>query len=177
MDASTGKLTISFIEPVLSGGQLQAVVGADVHLDSVVNKVKSIQPTAQSFAFLLDGQSNILAHANQALLLKPAQQLDPALNAQQLARLAQSQGHTVVPVGGTDYFLYAAKVQGTPWSWWWRQSVPMLGLVRACSICTSIPLLTPDRVASWSSDQSRSLRRSRALRAMAAATSSGSGIR
>ena len=115
VDATTGKLTISFIEPVLSGGQLQAVVGADVHLDSVVNKVKSIQPTAQSFAFLLDGQSNILAHANQALLLKPAQQLDPALNAQQLARLAQSQGHTVVPVGGTDYFLYAAKVQGTPW--------------------------------------------------------------
>ena len=115
VDATTGKLTISFIEPVLSGGQLQAVVGADVHLDSVVNKVKSIQPTAQSFAFLLDGQSNILAHANQALLLKPAQQLDPALNAQQLARLTQSQGHTVVPVGGKDHFLYAAKVAGTPW--------------------------------------------------------------
>jgi methyl-accepting chemotaxis protein len=115
VDASTGKLTISFIEPVLSGGQLQAVVGADVHLDSVVNKVKSIQPTAQSFAFLLDGQSNILAHANQALLLKPAQQLDPALNAQQLARLAQTQGHTVVPVGGKDHLLYAAKVAGTPW--------------------------------------------------------------
>lgn len=37
------------------------------------------------------------------------------MNASSLARLAQSQGHTVVPVGGTDYFLYAAKVQGTPW--------------------------------------------------------------
>ena len=76
VDATTGKLTISFIEPVLSGGQLQAVVGADVHLDSVVNKVKSIQPTAQSFAFLLDGLIRLLCD-NTAKL---AEIIAPELN-------------------------------------------------------------------------------------------------
>ncbi|ODU56971.1 MAG: chemotaxis protein [Comamonadaceae bacterium SCN 68-20] len=115
VDASTGKLTISFVEPVQSGGRTVAVVGSDVHLDTVANKVNSIHPTGKSFAFLLDGQSNILAHANPSLLLKPAKELDPALDAGLLAGLSGTTGHAVVRLGGKDHLLYAAKVAGTPW--------------------------------------------------------------
>src|SRR4029078_723966 len=47
-----------------------------------------------------------------------------------------------------------------------RQGVPIDGLVRFCSLCTSIPLLTPDRPASSSSVQACSVRRERTLREM-----------
>ena len=115
VDASTGKLTISFVEPVLSGGKTVAVVGSDVHLDTVVSKVNNIHPTGKSFAFLVDGQSNILAHANPALLLKPVKELDPALDAGLLTGLAGTAGHALVRLAGQDHLLYAAKVPGTPW--------------------------------------------------------------
>ena len=42
VDASTGKLTITFAEPVSESGSLVAVVGTDMHLDSVTRKVNSI---------------------------------------------------------------------------------------------------------------------------------------
>jgi len=61
VDASTGKLTISFAESVGPAGQPTAVVATDMHLDSVTRKVASIHPMTKSFAFLLDGQSQILA--------------------------------------------------------------------------------------------------------------------
>ena len=115
VDASTGKLTISFVEPVLSGGKTVAVVGSDVHLDTVVSKVNNIHPTGKSFAFLVDGQSNILAHANPALLLKPVKELDPALDAGLLTGLSGTAGHALVRLAGQDHLLYAAKVPGTPW--------------------------------------------------------------
>lgn len=49
-----------------------------------------------------------------------------------------------------------------------RHSVPMLGLVRAFSICTSMLLLTPARWLSSSIDQPRAWRSARTWRATAA---------
>ena len=115
VDASTGKLTITFAEPVSESGSLVAVVGTDMHLDSVTRKVNSIQATDKSFAFLLDGQGSILAYANAELVLKPATTIAPALEAPLMARLAQSGGHAQVQFNGATQLVYAAPVEGTPW--------------------------------------------------------------
>ena len=42
VDATTGKLTITFAEPISESGTLTAIVGTDMHLDSVTRKVNSI---------------------------------------------------------------------------------------------------------------------------------------
>ncbi len=115
VDASTGKLTITFAEPISESGTLTAVVGTDMHLDSVTRKVNSIQATDKSFAFLLDGQGSILAYANAELVLKPATAIAPALEASLMARLAQSGGHAQVQFNGATQLVYAAPVDGTPW--------------------------------------------------------------
>ncbi|CAB5683070.1 Aspartate chemoreceptor protein [Comamonas aquatica] len=115
VDASTSKLTISFVEPVVTNGQTVAVVGSDMHLDTVSRKVTSIQPTPKSFAFLLDGQGNILAHAQADLVLKPMSVLAPALTPALIEQLT-SQGQSAnVTIGDAEQMLYAAKVEGTPW--------------------------------------------------------------
>ena len=115
VDASTGKLTISFVEPVGPAGQPTAVVGTDMHLDTVTRKVTAIHPIPKSFAFLLDGDGNILSHAKAELALKPvsaiAQTLEPAL----IKRLADQGGRADLKIDGADQMLYAAKVEGTPW--------------------------------------------------------------
>ena len=115
VDATTGKLTITFAEPISESGTLTAIVGTDMHLDSVTRKVNGIRATNKSFAFLLDDAGNILAYANAELVLKPATAIAPALTTSLMAGLAQSGGHTEVDVSGATQLVYAARVEGTPW--------------------------------------------------------------
>ena len=115
VDATTGKLTITFAEPISESGTLTAIVGTDMHLDSVTRKVNGIRATNKSFAFLLDDAGNILAYANAELVLKPVTAIAPALTTSLMAGLAQSGGHTEVDVSGATQLVYAARVEGTPW--------------------------------------------------------------
>ena len=115
VDASTGKLTISFVEAVGPRGQHTAVVGTDMHLDTIAQKVNAIRPMSQSFAFLVDGDGNILAHAKADNALKPVSAISPQLNAALLRQLADNANSATVAVDGTNQLLYAAKVEGTPW--------------------------------------------------------------
>jgi methyl-accepting chemotaxis protein len=116
VDASTGKLTISFVEPAGPAGQPTAVVGSDMHLDTVTRKVNAIHPIPKSFAFLLDGDGNILAHAKAELALKPVSSIAAELNAGLIKNLAEQGGRADLPIDGADQMLYAAKVEGTPWT-------------------------------------------------------------
>ncbi|MDR2327960.1 MAG: HAMP domain-containing protein, partial [Acidovorax sp.] len=116
VDATSGKLTVTLAAPLSQPGQAVAgVMGADLFLDSMVQKVATIHPLAKSFAFLLDGQSNILAHAQADLILKPSTALAPELTPALLNGLADSGGHTQVQIAGATQMLYAARVEGTPW--------------------------------------------------------------
>src|SRR6202023_336560 len=69
-----------------------------------------------------------------------------------------------------------SSVTGTPNASPIRARVARLGLDRPCSSATSTPLLTPDRVASWSRDQPRSARRACRVRATAAVMPGTSAI-
>ncbi len=115
VDASTGKLTISFVDPVGPAGQPTAVVGTDMHLDTVTRKVNAIHPISKSFAFLLDGDGNILSYAKADLALKPVTAIAKELDAAQLRELAERGGHAEAVIDGADQLLYSAKVEGTPW--------------------------------------------------------------
>lgn len=115
VDASTSKLTISFVEPVVANGQTVAVVGTDMHLETVSRKVTSIQPTPKSFAFLLDGQGNVLAHAQADLVLKPMSAIAPTLTPALIEQLTSQGQSATITMGDAEQMLYAAKVEGTPW--------------------------------------------------------------
>ena len=65
MDAASGKLC--FVEAVRR--RVVAAVGTDMLLDSMAKMVAAIQATPKSFAFLLDGQGQILAHPDVKLAL------------------------------------------------------------------------------------------------------------
>ncbi|AVS64924.1 chemotaxis protein [Paracidovorax avenae] len=113
--ASSGKLLITFAEPWGPAGQLSGVVAADMLLETVGRMVTAIQPTAKSFAMLVDDQGRLLAQADPQLALKPVSALASGIDFALLQRLATDGGHADVAAKGADQMLYAAKVEGTPW--------------------------------------------------------------
>ena len=113
--ASTGKLVVTFAEAIGTRGSIQAVAGADVQLDSVVNTVITIKPTPHSFAFLLEGKGLIIAHPDKQLTLKPVSDLDPQLTQQKLAELVHSGVAGSMQFNGREGFIQVVPVEGTDW--------------------------------------------------------------
>ncbi|MDR6397214.1 methyl-accepting chemotaxis protein [Herbaspirillum seropedicae] len=113
VDATTGKLVVTFAEPVGDKSNLQAVLGSDVQLDNVVRTVAGIKPTPSSFAFIVGKDGVIITHPNKELALKPVSSLDQTLSAQSLAGMKQGGSATI---GGTRYLLFTQPIANTDWS-------------------------------------------------------------
>ncbi|MFJ3047159.1 methyl-accepting chemotaxis protein [Herbaspirillum chlorophenolicum] len=113
VDATTGKLVVTFAEAVGGKDNLQAVVGSDVQLDNVVRNVAGIKPTPGSFAFIVGKDGVIVTHPNKELALKPVSALDQSLSAQSLASMRQGDE---VNIGGARYMLFVQPIEGTDWS-------------------------------------------------------------
>jgi methyl-accepting chemotaxis protein len=86
-----------------------------VSLSAVVGNVASIKPTPSSYAFLVGGDGNIIAHPDVKLALKPATELSSQLSAAALAQMARSTGLSAVDLNGRAMLLAVAPVEGTSW--------------------------------------------------------------
>ena len=113
--ASTGKLVVTFAEPLGGKGSVTGVLAADVMMDAVVQNVASIKPTASSYAFLVDGGGKIIAHPDGKLTLKPLAELDPGLSAQALADIEKSGDGAAIRLGDRNGILHVSKVPGSDW--------------------------------------------------------------
>ena len=113
--ASTGKLVVTFAEPLGGKGSVTGVMAADVMMDAVVQNVASIKPTASSYGFLVDGGGKINAHPDGKLTLKPLAELDPGLSAQALAAIEKSGDGAAIRLGERNGILHVSKVPGSDW--------------------------------------------------------------
>ncbi|MEK6367971.1 MAG: methyl-accepting chemotaxis protein [Burkholderia gladioli] len=114
-DARTGKVVVTFAVPVMRDGQLKAVVSGDVTMDNVIANVKSIRPTPGSFAMLVDGSGQIVAHPDAALTGKALSTLSPDLANLPLAALDATDKPFVARIGGGNKLLRAQPIAGTDW--------------------------------------------------------------
>jgi len=69
VDASTGQLTISGAAPVFVNGVLKGVVGNDVYLTQVIEKINAIKFEG-GYAFLTDASGKINVHPNKEMIGK-----------------------------------------------------------------------------------------------------------
>ena len=113
--ASTGKLVVTFAEPLGGKGSVAGVLAADVMMDAVVQNVASIKPTPASYGFLVDGGGKIIAHPDGKLTLKPLAELDAGLSAQALADIEKSGDGAAIRLDGRDGILHVSKVPGSDW--------------------------------------------------------------
>src|SRR3546814_643216 len=115
LDTGTGKLVVSVASPVIDQGEVQAVVASDIALDNVIAAVRVIKPSINSFAYLIDGRGDIIAHPNAGLTLKPSTDAIKELDRAALMTLAEQAVPRTVQVDGADYWVEAFKVANTPW--------------------------------------------------------------
>lgn len=111
IDVTTDELTISAVQPVYSGQQLQSIVGGDIMLDNISAIVNNINFMGLGYAFLVSGDGNILSHPDESLVdssirehLGSAAQIDRAFNGYQ--------------INEQDYLVSFVPVEGIPGVVW-----------------------------------------------------------
>lgn len=112
VDANTKKMVVTFAAPHIENGILKGVVEGDVTMDSVIENVRSIHPTENSFGMLIDAAGNIMAHPDESLTLKPLSDIAPSL---ELSRLLNARSPIEYDINGSAKLLLAQPVAGTPW--------------------------------------------------------------
>ncbi|MFZ4527566.1 MAG: methyl-accepting chemotaxis protein [Undibacterium curvum] len=104
-------LMISFAAPV-KGGEA-GVVAADVFLTKIVEQILNIKLAGDGYAFLLDKSGQVLAHADQAKVLKPAKEIAAELALENLSGLAGKKELIQSSVAGKSSFIYLQQINGS----------------------------------------------------------------
>lgn len=65
IDAITGDIVITLSIPLLKDGNLLGVIGCDVLTKYILEQVEQVDLPENSYAFLIDGNGNILTHKNE----------------------------------------------------------------------------------------------------------------
>jgi methyl-accepting chemotaxis protein len=108
---SSPVLMITFAAPIKDGSA--GVVGADVVLTQIVEHILKIKLNGDGYAFLLDKNGQVLAHADQSKIKKPASEITPELALDKLPTLAEKNDLTTVDIGGQAHFLLVRKVSNS----------------------------------------------------------------
>lgn len=101
-DASSGKMVMSFAEPVAGD-----VIAADVELGDVVNEVLGVKIGETGYAALLDGDGNFLIHKDKSKVGKPVSGMRGA------GRLNREV--TEVEIDGQTWLAAAFPIKGVDW--------------------------------------------------------------
>ncbi|MBF8223469.1 methyl-accepting chemotaxis protein [Halomonas sp. 328] len=115
VDANTGQLVVTIAHPFYQGGRLEAVLGGDIVIDTIVEGVAGIRPSPESFAFLVAGDGTLIAHPDPALALEPASRLNPTLEADFLNGLSGASVPPRLSLDGRDRLLGSRAIAGTDW--------------------------------------------------------------
>ncbi|MBC3868983.1 methyl-accepting chemotaxis protein [Undibacterium oligocarboniphilum] len=104
-------LMISFAAPV-KGGE-GGVVAADVFLTKIVEQILTIKLAGDGYAFLLDKSGQVLAHADQNKVLKPAKEIAAELALENLTKMDKNTEPTQVNIDGKASFLFLQQITGS----------------------------------------------------------------
>ncbi|MDD3364764.1 MAG: cache domain-containing protein, partial [Syntrophomonas sp.] len=71
LDASTGQMIFTIARPVKQKGQFTGVVGADILLTDLINRVQKSKTDEAEYAFLVDSERNFLVHPEKGFQPTP----------------------------------------------------------------------------------------------------------
>ncbi|MCA1325624.1 methyl-accepting chemotaxis protein [Herbaspirillum sp. alder98] len=114
--SATGLLLVSFTAPIMRDGKPQGVIAGGVSLDKVRAVIAAIQPTPSSLGMVLDKEGVIIAHPDEKLLLKKADQIAPGLVPQAILAAAGSGELLEADVDGASKLLRARPIPNTEWT-------------------------------------------------------------
>ncbi|TGG91485.1 methyl-accepting chemotaxis protein [Natronospirillum operosum] len=111
-DAATGELILTFATPWPG----QGVVGADVSLQEVVRSVLAVDLTASGYAFLVDGEGNLIAHPDEELALAETTRMNSELTPAALRELRRSGDMRTLTIDGRTSLVSFTTIPDSDWS-------------------------------------------------------------
>ncbi|WP_208444919.1 methyl-accepting chemotaxis protein [Vibrio sp. B1ASS3] len=110
-----GSIVVSFAKAFNQGKK--GVLAADLAVTDIIKEVLNIQLDNDGFAFLVDGNNNLVAYKDEKLSQKPLTELNPALTHSTMMTLAgDAKLDTIQWPSQGDKLIYVAKVPNTDWS-------------------------------------------------------------
>ena len=111
-----GSMVVSFAKAFQ--GQHRGVLAADLTITDIIDQVLNLQLDNNGFAFLVDGNNNIVAYRDESLSQQPLTQLDRDLTPQLLQQLVANPAiHTFhLDSDAKDKLIYATPIAGTDWT-------------------------------------------------------------
>ncbi|MEZ8722000.1 methyl-accepting chemotaxis protein [Vibrio pomeroyi] len=113
IDVATNDLVVTIASPFNTSGY-SGVIGADLNLNTLIKDVVSIEQPGV-YAFLVDGEGNIVAHRDRNLTLKSVSNISNNLSAQKIQSLARYPEFEELTIDGAESLLSAQKVPHTDW--------------------------------------------------------------
>jgi methyl-accepting chemotaxis protein len=114
--ASTGKLILTFMSPMLHDGNLIGVYGCDVTLDYIVKQVLSVKLGKSGYAFVVDKEGKILVHPDSSYPLKKSlRDLSGDLTGVAARFAAAPSGQIDYRLDGSEKVMSFARIPSTGW--------------------------------------------------------------
>ncbi|NOH96954.1 methyl-accepting chemotaxis protein [Vibrio sp. 99-70-13A1] len=113
VDVATNDLVVTISSPFNTNG-FSGVIGADLNLNQLVDDIVSIEQPGV-YAFLVDGNGNIVAHKNRNLTLKSVSNISNNLNANKIKSMSLSSSFEETVISNSEAFLSVQKVPHTDW--------------------------------------------------------------
>ncbi|NVN80837.1 MULTISPECIES: methyl-accepting chemotaxis protein [unclassified Vibrio] len=113
IDVATNDLVVTIASPFNTNGY-SGVIGADLNLNTLIKDVVSIEQPGV-YAFLVDGEGNIVAHRDRNLTLKSVSNISSNLSSQKIQSLARDPEFVELTIDGAESLLSAKKVPHTDW--------------------------------------------------------------
>lgn len=115
ISASTKKLSMTFVEPIIVNGEFKGALGGLVFLNSVMDSVLAINVQGDGYSTLFDENGKIIANPNVDLILKNATDLSPSLDSNFFKGVNQGPKFKEFTLNGKDTLMYASNIKGSPW--------------------------------------------------------------
>jgi len=116
IDMITGGLVVSIVQQVNADGGFSGVLGSDIPLKSIIEKVMNIGAGTAGRPFVTDNNGKILIHDNSELVLKKnITDIDPSLSGVMSEISSEDNGVIECTVDGKDMLLAFTKIPSLKW--------------------------------------------------------------
>lgn len=117
ISTSLKKMVVTFCAPVMDdNGKLRGVVGSNMTLTQITDKIGQLKVPGNGFATLIDNHGNVISYPDTAFNNKPLTDIDPEFTSQWLQQLTAQDSLHEDSFKGRQNLFYLTQVPGTDWS-------------------------------------------------------------
>ncbi|MBJ7551353.1 methyl-accepting chemotaxis protein [Marinomonas ostreistagni] len=116
ISASTKKLSMTFVEPIIVNGRFIGAIGGLVFLEDLLDRILELKVLGNGELILLGQSGQVIAHQDKSLIQKNIDELDYQLTNEEIEASQHSPIYKELEVAGVPKFVYIQKLAKANWS-------------------------------------------------------------